>query len=218
MKYLIFFLMANTTSAGIARDLSIDGSRVEAIHLCLGRSTVLRFKEKPFKIVAGNNNYFNFEFISNDVTIQPLRSVSTNLFVYGKYNQFVFNLIFTGKQCDDLVRVSGNNTHRPSSKFDFTLANAIKISLWTPARMAIGHNIWMVQISVFNLGHQRALTKDIKIRLNRTLWHSVWEKDVINQGETTRGRIIFKGEANRLLAPRFEFMGSKHQVTIKDQL
>ncbi|MGE4107376.1 MAG: hypothetical protein AB7F66_09195 [Bacteriovoracia bacterium] len=109
MKYLIvvwiavFFLFASQARAAV-RTVDASERSMTPIFLSLGRSTVLRFPEKPRKVVLGNKNYFNIEFIENDVAIQPLGVVTTNLFVYGEAHSFGF-ILHSGGGADDLVHV-----------------------------------------------------------------------------------------------------------------
>ena len=84
--FLSLPLYANTK--GI-REVDTNDRTMKTVNLTMGRSTILSFTDKPVKVVAGNSNYFNIEYIGNDLTIQPLANVETNLFVYteskGKY-------------------------------------------------------------------------------------------------------------------------------------
>ena len=110
MKYLVlvwtavFLLFAFQARAGV-RTVEASERSMTPIFLNLGRSTVLRFPEKPRKVVLGNKNYFNVEFIESDVAIQPLGVVTTNLFVYGEAHSFGFTLHSGGQGADDLVHV-----------------------------------------------------------------------------------------------------------------
>ncbi|MFP5386024.1 MAG: hypothetical protein ACLGHN_08105 [Bacteriovoracia bacterium] len=86
---------------------------MKTVNLTLGRSTILSFAEKPIKVVAGNSNYFNIEYIGNDLTIQPLANVETNLFVYtepkGKYG---FHLkVGHVSNYDDVVYIKWKNPY-----------------------------------------------------------------------------------------------------------
>ncbi len=74
------------------------------IYLKMGKSTVMRFVEKPKKVVIGNKNYYGLEFIENDLAIQPLGAVGTNLFVYSEHHTYGF-LLTPGERYDDLVFV-----------------------------------------------------------------------------------------------------------------
>ncbi len=89
---------------GEVRELRSNDLKVEPVYLTLGSSTVLRFSSKPLRAVVGNSNYFNLEFTRNDLSIQALGEVPTNLFVYLAEGTFVFSLEF-GSRRDDLVLV-----------------------------------------------------------------------------------------------------------------
>ena len=99
-------LLTGNLAFGLVRTLTVDETTMAEIHLAMGRSTVLHFTEKPSKVVAGNQNYFNIEFIGSDVTIQPLSQVSSNLFAYGEYHRYGFILkVSGGERYDDLVQI-----------------------------------------------------------------------------------------------------------------
>ena len=71
---------------------------IQTIHLSMGQSTILRFKEKPKKVVVGNANYMHIEFINNDLAIQPLSPITTNLFVYADFGRtYGFKLKVVGR-------------------------------------------------------------------------------------------------------------------------
>jgi len=100
----------NFSYAGQVRNLSTSSQKMPVINLMTGRSTVLRFSSPPMKVIVGNQNYFNIEFVDSDVTIQPLGHVSSNLFVYG--DGFTYGFILKVNQSqdyDDLVFVRGNS-------------------------------------------------------------------------------------------------------------
>ncbi|MCH8035323.1 MAG: hypothetical protein IH950_16410 [Bacteroidetes bacterium] len=99
-------ILSQISLAGIVRTLTVDETRMFPIHLSMGKSTVLHFYEKPIKIIVGNQNYFNIQFTGNDVTIQPLGAVTSNLFVYGEQHRYGFILrIGSQSRYDDLVNV-----------------------------------------------------------------------------------------------------------------
>lgn len=107
--FLITLISTNIALAGTIRDVAMDASRMEPIYLKMGQSTILRFKDKPKKVVIGNQNYYSVEFIENDVTIQPLGSVKTNLFVYTENRVYGFILTVDYRSnYDDLVNVNWN--------------------------------------------------------------------------------------------------------------
>lgn len=92
------------------RKVVVDEKSMAEIRLMMGRSTVLHFVEKPTKVIVGRQNYFNIEFTGNDVTIQPLGYVTSNLFVYGEYHRYGFLLRVGGHGYDDLVEVKWKST------------------------------------------------------------------------------------------------------------
>ncbi len=109
MKRLLFCLCMiffSFSSLARVRTVEMDSSQMKVITLAMGRSTVLQFADEPKKIVSGNSNYFNVEFTGNDVTIQPLSRVSSNLFIYSGQRRFGFILkVCHCQNYDDLVKV-----------------------------------------------------------------------------------------------------------------
>ncbi|MBX9765898.1 MAG: hypothetical protein K2X47_01385 [Bdellovibrionales bacterium] len=92
---------------GNVRTVDTDSSYMAPVNLRMGQSTVLRFPEKPKKVILGNSNYYSIEFIDNDVAIQPLGTIPTNLFVYGPKNVYGFLLrTVVGGAYDDLIQVN----------------------------------------------------------------------------------------------------------------
>lgn len=76
------FFASNLLARQGVLEIETNDRLMKVVNLTLGRSTVLSFDDKPVKVVLGNSNYFNVEFIGNDLTIQPLANIETNLFVY----------------------------------------------------------------------------------------------------------------------------------------
>lgn len=96
------------------RHINTTERAIHPIYLSMGRSTILHFQERPKKVVCGNKNYFNIEFIENDLAIQPLRPAVTNLFVYTESHTYGFTLgVNTTSTADDLVHVDWEE-HRKS--------------------------------------------------------------------------------------------------------
>lgn len=100
---LVCFLSFDA-EAGTVRTVGVGSDSMAPIYLKLGKSTILRFSDKPRKVVVGNQNYYGLEFIENDLAIQPLGSVATNLFVYTESRTYGF-LLTPGERYDDLVFV-----------------------------------------------------------------------------------------------------------------
>jgi hypothetical protein len=85
-RYIILMVIGtyslNSHALKKSRKVYANDKEIKSIYLTLGRSTVLTFNDKPVKVVVGNKNYYNVEYINNHVAIQPLGTVDTNLFVY----------------------------------------------------------------------------------------------------------------------------------------
>jgi hypothetical protein len=98
--------LVSIAHAGRVRDLYSNDKIMQPVHLTMGRSTVLRFDEKPTTSVLGNQNYFNLEYIGNDITVQPQGVVTTNLFVYTESQTYGI-ILKVGPESlyDDLVYV-----------------------------------------------------------------------------------------------------------------
>ena len=97
---LVYF----TSGEARVRELIMDEKSMVSITLKMGQSTILRFKEKPKKVIIGNKNYFNIEFVDNDITLQPLGIIATNLFVYGENAIYGIKLnVVSGGDYDDLL-------------------------------------------------------------------------------------------------------------------
>lgn len=105
LAFAICGLFSQLAFADGVRVVHVRGDEIVPIYLSLGKSTVLRFRERPKKIVIGNQNYFGVEYIDNDVALQPIGGAKTNLFVYTESRTYGFHLIVGSNRYDDLVRV-----------------------------------------------------------------------------------------------------------------
>lgn len=115
--FLIHFFAFTLAHAEGIRTIHVDSDKIHPVYLALGKSTILRFKDRPKKVVVGNQNYFGIEYIDNDLAIQPQGVVKTNLFVYTETRVYGFHLVVGQGRQDDLVRVEWQPpTTRPDSK------------------------------------------------------------------------------------------------------
>lgn len=95
------------------RTVFVKPNNVEPIYLSMGKSTILRFRDRPRKVVIGNQNYFGVEFIENDVALQPLGQTRTNMFVYTETRTYGFYLIVGQGRSDDLAKVEWQPLESP---------------------------------------------------------------------------------------------------------
>ncbi len=115
MTLLFCLITFNAIARNEIREVYTNDRTIKPIYLALGRSTVLKFREKPTNVVVGNKNYYNIEYINNDLTIQPLGAVDTNLFIYteSKRTYALILKIVPANRYDDIVHV------RWKSKYSF---------------------------------------------------------------------------------------------------
>ena len=203
-------LLATQLQAGMVREIVSNNKKSQDIYLCLGRSTILRFESKPQKIVAGNKNYFNFDFVKNDVTIQPLARVTSNLFVYTQNSSFAFNLRFL-KDCrsDDLIKVSRSRQKNIFQGIAFNLGS-LKVLVLPGIKNALSPNVGIIDLSVLNHGSQNVALKGLKMALLQSRHEAIWGKDFLAPKQSTRGRIVFDKSKKLGLILTFEW-GKHHR-------
>ncbi len=178
------------------------------IYLRLGKSTVLRFPDKPRKVVVGNQNYYGLEFIENDLAIQPLGAVSTNLFVYTERRTYGF-ILTPGERYDDLVFVRWkSDVDRAQPKEAAQLASesrpglslkigkALKINVETVKfQPALG--LYLVDGMVENISKVEMALSSFSIRAMRqgkafANQETVTEKEKLKHGEKSKLRVVLK--------------------------
>ena len=209
MKFLIITvsLISINAFAGKIRTVEVAANKMENIYLKLGQSTVLRFRETPKKVVVGNQNYFNVEFIGNDITIQPQGAVKTNLFVYGEYHTFGF-LLNAGNfnQYDDLVNVRWKSPklrtvkkkkQLSSNKFKKVIRLKSKVSCETKSISEIRPNFYVLDFKVINNGENLVKISDVDLFLTRSKiklpkQRLIFSGEKIEKGLGIEGRIFFK--------------------------
>lgn len=210
MKLFIFLVCSSFISvsafAGKIRTIEVSSKRMEPIYLKLGQSTVLRFRETPKKVVVGNQNYFNVEFIGNDITVQPQGAVKTNLFVYGEYHTFGFILnAGSYSQYDDLVNVRWKSPRlRLKKKRKLSQKNVrkkislkSKIICETKNITEIRPNVYVLDFKIINQGKKEVKIKDIDLFLTRSKvklpnQRLIFSGDKVEKGLGIEGRIFFK--------------------------
>lgn len=194
--------------ASNVRTLAVDNQAMAPVFLRMGKSTVLRFSEKPKKVVVGNQNYYGLEFIDNDVAIQPLGAVATNLFVYTEAHTYGF-LLTPGERYDDLVFVRwkyGTETRgerRPvsatrstSPNFSFTAGRDLKITI-AKVEGPSTFGLHLVDCVIENMGKDAADLSALSIKVTRQgraldRQRMVVEVEKLKPKEKTRARLILK--------------------------
>ena len=103
-----YFILTISVQAGQIRTVCWNSKEMISVNLKMGKSTIIRFPEKPINIVIGNQNYYSIEFISHDISIQTLFEFSTNLFVYTTHNIYGFVLNPKKENQDDIIIVTNS--------------------------------------------------------------------------------------------------------------
>lgn len=199
--------------AGQVRTLYANDKSMQSVFLAMGRSTVLRFDEKPKSTIVGNKNYLNVEYIGNDIALQPLGRTSTNMFVHTESQ--TYGLILkpgTESHYDDLVIVRWrpgfmNITERPKTKSLVTeramnqtseLKGQLKVYLKRQINSQ-AQGIQILELAVENLSQTLSLPltelrlvligRDKKEFLIQRL---VLQKETLGPKERTDGRLIYR--------------------------
>lgn len=211
--WLMVLLFPFSAFAGRVRTLPASSQEMPVIHLMTGRSTVLRFSSPPKKVIIGNQNYFNIEFIDSDVTLQPLANTTSNMFVYGDGFTYGFILkVDHSANYDDLVFIRNKvpSFARPTAervpvkvplakkdlKFTIVVPKNSKIELQGEA-FKWNESIKSFYADVFiTVKAQKTIPTDsVKIQIlsagqDLTTIKPVFEKDQLGQNVKGRARIF----------------------------
>lgn len=173
-------LFSNIAFGERIRTIHMNQDSMKDIYLKMGQSTVIRFLEKPVKVVIGNQNFYSVEFIENDVTIQPLGVVKTNLFVYTPHHVYGFILKPNHNgSYDDIVNVKWSSsgfvlkkTPRKKLFSEKKLNQVIKLKSIEVSLKKIIINkhrgTHIIEFQVLNNGLKKLKSKDLKFYLTRS--------------------------------------------------
>lgn len=216
MKMILFWvsfslLCVPVSFAGGIRTVNVNDTKMQPILLRMGKASVLRFSEKPKKVVIGNQNYYSVEFIENDLTIQPLGDVETNLFVYTPYHTYGFILkVCHGCDYDDLVYVKWKSKFSPVKNppvkkenpgfqaigLKFGIEKSLKV-LVVKTSTDSERSLRMIDLEIKFDGKPKETQSLTSLRFVATRCGSplkgqgyVVEKDVLKTGEVSKARIF----------------------------
>ena len=230
--------------AGQVRDIRTNDKVIQTIHLSMGQSTILRFKEKPKKVVVGNANYMHIEFINNDLAIQPLSSITTNLFVYADFGRtygFKLKVVGHGSHYDDLVnvkwkpqggiRIQKKKRKRkalgkklPKQAFKQKLKfSKILVTVDSISRHK-GLDLLIVDLKIQNVSGSSLNLKPLKVELmeltqkdkKEGLFHQ-FVKDLVHlkKGTTTQARIVSRpNKQSKSFILKMDFQGESRKTLI----
>ena len=235
--FVFLLLCPSFLYTGQVRTIHTNDKAIKTIHLSMGQSTILRFAEKPKKVVLGNANYVHIEFINNDLAIQPLESVTTNLFVYADFGRtYGFKLkVGNSPHYDDLVNVRWRAkgkiklakkktfkrkkklkqrklTKKPQFRFDKFLMTVESVSKHNVL------NLYFVDLKIKNVSDSSLSLKPVKIKLirkNKPLFGQVViDSYSLKQGEVTKARIILRLEKKSPFTLKADFRQESKTVLI----
>lgn len=191
------------------REVDTNDRLMKVVNLTMGRSTVLSFEHKPVKVVSGNSNYFNVEFVGNDLTLQPLAPVETNLFVYTeKGAKFGFLLkVGSASVYDDILYIKWK------TQSEILMKSLKPQKLLQPFKLSLGRDLeirvkrfsrlgeiktYLIDFEILNKG-QRLKTSSIDVFASRANQRFIgqkliFEKEEIKNGDVTRGRLLTRVE------------------------
>ena len=194
--------------AGSVRAIGVNNDSMAPIYLRLGKSTVLRFPDKPKKVVVGNQNYYGLEFIENDLAIQPLGAVSTNLFVYTERRTYGF-ILTPGERYDDLVfvrwkseveKAQAREAAQPAKEsrpnLSFKVGKQLKVTI-EKVRAEPSLGLHLIDGVVENTGKAEIALAGFSIRAVRQgkaldKQEVAMEKDRLKPGEKAKARLVLK--------------------------
>lgn len=201
-------LLPTGAQAGAVRTIGVGQDSMAPIYLKLGKSTVLRFTDKPRKVVVGNQNYYGLEFVENDLAIQPLGAVATNLFVYTESRTYGF-LLTPGERYDDLVFVRWKSSvekflarHEPppprESKpgLTFRIGKVLKVTIETVKSLA-NLKLHVIDGTIENAGKKEIALSGVTLQAERAATRlekqeTVFAKDKLKPKEKSKVRLVLK--------------------------
>ena len=193
------------------------------IELRMGRSTVLKFQERPNRAIIGNQNYYHLEYVkgTNAVTLQPQGPVETNLFIC--IGTKVYGFILKGKEkgsYDDLVKISWKKEKpRKFSRKKMNLSTSLgglKINLRSLKRLY--KNIYILDGEVLNIYNGPISLKGLSIRAyqRKDLEFFTLKENLLFQDRTPlRLFVFFKKRENLTL--RFSWYHSHSTLILPNE-
>jgi len=238
-KFIIFVFIVSISINAYARkeirEVYTNDRVIKPIYLALGRSTILKFREKPTNVVVGNKNYYNIEYINNDLTIQPLGAVNTNLFVYteNKRTYALLLKIVPPNRYDDIVHIRwkshfslmGNNQksnkRKKIVKFEpmtLDIEGLLKIKIDKLIRTT-KENSYFLQFSITNQTGRKISTNKIDIFLTRSnkrldSQKLFFRKEKINKNEKTQARMFLSLNEKTAFSVNAKLNGKNQKIII----
>jgi len=238
-KLIVFVLILVTSFTVIAqkndvREIFTNDRMMKTVNLTLGRSTILSFTDKPVKVVTGNSNYFNVEYIGNDLTIQPLANVDTNLFVYTQNKmKYGFHLkVGAISAYDDMIYIRWKssfqldqgrprpNNEKPQRPFKILTLKVGQLEVVINKLIRLkGTKTYLVDFEAKNKGGSEVKLKEVDIFLSKSNERMkgqklFFEKESLPMHDTSRGRIFLPLERPEDFSFYLSFQKKTNKVVI----
>ncbi len=237
-KYFIFVLLCisslNLFAKNKIREVYTNDRTIEPVYLALGRSTVLKFREKPTNVVVGNKNYYNIEYINNDLTIQPLGAVDTNLFIYteSKRTYALMLKIVPPNRYDDIVHVRWKSKFfAPKIKpqkakkrltrikpITLNFNGDLKVKL-TDFKALSQKDSYFLDFFITNKSHKVLKLSELKIYLTRRnkklkVQQLFFRKDTLRSDELTQARVFLTLKEKAGFSVNVKFRGKVKKTIV----
>lgn len=238
-SFLVFWLLSFNCYSGVVRNMHVDANKMFKVNLRMGRSTVLSFQEKPKRVVIGNQNYYNLEFVegTHHITLQPQSIVATNLFVYGegKVYGFILNTKNTGSY-DDLVKIRWKSKLKRSKVrgkllriSNFKKSEIDKVIKFGGIKAHISHitqyrkGSYIIDASLLNISDDDINLSDFRVKVLRGRKRfgktSIFlDKRNLSKNEPSRLRIFIKSKSKKSFSLKFYFHGQKRRIIVNKRL
>ena len=232
-----FFILTRPIQAGEIRTVQWNSKEMISVNLRMGKSTIIRFPEKPINIVIGNQNYYSIEFIGHDISIQTLFEFPTNLFVYTTRNVYGFVLNPSKKNWDDIIIVTNgykdlfqkSSQGSPSGKKSIKSLETAKASK-KPISIEIkkisrisNQKAYLIDFTVFNNTSTSLRSRHLKVSIfqsNKKLkFQSFALSDFkVNPNKFQRGRVLIRAKSNEDLRFDIKYKSLKGTYIISKEV
>ena len=189
------------------RTLHTNNQRMELVKLKIGKSTLLSFSSKPTKIVVGNPDFLEVEFVNTELTIRPKGIAKTNMFVYTKRRIYGLLIqVVSGEEYDDLIHIKWSpyyeslEKNRKGKKKIISISNKQVNSLrfnFTKVEFVKEKKILLIDFFIENISKEKLDLKNLGVRIffkkkELKIIAFILSGNTLREKERARGKIIVR--------------------------
>ena len=189
------------------RTLHTNDQRMELVKLKMGKSTLLSFPTRPKKIVVGNPDFFEVEFVNTELTIRPKGIAKTNMFVYTKRRIYGLLIeVVSGEGYDDLIHVKWSpyyeslEKNRKGKKKLISISNEQVNSLrfdFKKVEFVEEKKILLIDFFIENISKGKLDLKNLRVRFyfkkkELKIIAFILSENTLREKERARGKIIVR--------------------------